>query len=677
MKKIVIFMIAVMMVNLVGCSSDSGLSDVEKARKELRMDEYESVIESMTNLVEEDNLNVEAWDLVAESLIKNEQYDQANDWLEDYLDVVDDNIDNKDFDLVKAVDSIGDYGRDLLREGEKVGDWYDQLIPASVDVDQLDWSYDLGTELTFDVPEGGTLLYTLNGESPKTDGLVYKNGITLDESGYIDLKLVVTNRYQEYSAIKVAYLDVYDMSGSIDTDFDTDDDSTDGGLVSNENLETPVLELESGSYEGPVEVTLLNYTGEEENISVTYTTDGTDPTSYEGNYEYYWGSIFLGAGEHSIALVAYDYNSDTYSDVAYYEFDVNIEGSIKVGLYDIPYNAQGAFTSLFNDAVYYDIFIEPVFYNDLNEIDINDLPDAVITLGEHAGDLSSYGIVADVDQYFNLADYNYINNAPELGSYNGVHYMLPISIRQEFLVYGDYESAGLINWEYLKGESDWYSKKFMYPTDSGQAFLGIYYGLGGEVIGDSLNLNRDKVVEALTLIKGMPEEGLTDELYTQGDLLVSAVGYDVENYLMDDTVEYEPENYYSYQVGGMPLPNGDSARYYNEATGLYLSSFSIMSDPDLVDKIQKFYDYMMYESYSTAYAVQLMGGMPAIRELASTMEYYSMIPYEDYLTLLDNGISEIPSPQVKALYNSLKGPLTSLAEGANVEEVADMIMDLQ
>ena len=165
-----------MMVVLVGCQL-GGPTGIDAVKSSVRQGEYETAIEEAMKIIETEPLNLEVWDLVAESYIDNKDYDQADQWLEKYLDMIDDNLDNDEFELLEAVDSVGDFGRDLLRNGEKPGDWYIKIVPTAIDTMNLDWSYNVGDELTFDVPMGSTLLYTTDGSNPRTNGMVYKEKI--------------------------------------------------------------------------------------------------------------------------------------------------------------------------------------------------------------------------------------------------------------------------------------------------------------------------------------------------------------------------------------------------------------------------------------------------------------------------------------------------------------------
>ncbi len=679
MKRIAMIIVLVLMIGIVGCSFGESVTEIDKAKELIRNDNYEKAIEELTKLVDEDELNIEAWDLIADSYIKGEMYDEADEWLRSYLEMVESNIDNEKLNIKKAIDSIGDYGRDIRRNGETVGEWYTQLIPASVNLDRLEWEYDLGTTLELDVPDHGTVLYTLNGENPRTEGIVYKDGILLDTEGYVDLSVLVTNKYQEYSSTSYAFIEVYDMSDFVEEDTDSDTENDDTTTIV--ELLDPILEIESGTYEGPLEISLINYTGDEENITVRYTIDGSDPRIYDSNYMYYYEYVILGPGQHVINFVASDYETEEFSEVISYEFYVEIEDSVKVGLFNLPDVLIADYKNLFNTAANYGMYVEPIVYYGLEEIDYNNLPDALISYGSYAEDLSSFGVIADVEQYYDMSKYNYFANADAIGEFNGVKYMMPLTIRPEYLLYGDHQNIGLVDWEYLKDESEWYEKRFVYPSNDPTAFLGIYYGFGGAVIdpySDDIVLNKDIVIKTLNTIVTMPDEGVLDKLYTLEEMFTHTDNYSAEIFLMNNFGEIDSDYYNSYyQLGAMPLPEGLEARFYNTSVGLYLNAITAMMNPDKVTKVQELYDYLVLDNYDMLSIAEKSGSLPAEMSLLEQAEYYTYIPIDIYMAQIENGISSIRTYKLYTLYDGLAEPLNNLINGASVEEVADQIMEIQ
>ncbi len=665
---------------LAGCQL-GGPTGIEAVKSMMRQGDYAAAVDEAKKVLEKEPLNLEAWDLVAKSYIEDGLIDEANSWLADYLDMIDDNLDNDDFDLVSAVDAVGDFGRDIRREGEKPGDWYEKLVPTAIDTDELEWSYDVGDTLTFEVPSGSTLLYTFDGSNPRTNGMVYKDGITLDEAGYINLQLVVTNRYKEYSSMSYAYLDVYDGDYSLDDDFDDTDDNQDDGDVITGDLEAPELDIVSGAYDQVIQPVITNYVIDNYDYDVMYTLDGTDPATYEGNVQYYYDSIPLTVGEHTINIVAYSYESEEYSPMSTYTYSVTDPSSVKVGLYGLSDMTYNYYLSLFNSASLQGIIIEPIIINDLTVLNLNNLPDAVITYGDYAEELSSTGIIGDINDIYDTSAYEYYGDALKMGEIDGVQYMLPMTIRPEFMLYGDYDKIGVSTIEDLTAESDWYEYSFMYPADSPEGFLGIYYGLGGEPIdltGGDFGLDRQIVEEALTYIVTMPDNGIVPYLTTMEEMMTFMDNYEVASFLMDDRIESYEDYYYSYySQGALPLTEGRKARFYNIGTGLYTSSLTASVAPEKIDMLSMFYDYIMDDNYEFANVANSMASIPVASTMRDQMEYYSYIPVDDYIALVENGITENQNNNLYSFYMALQDPLTSLYSGASVSEVADAIMAIE
>lgn len=676
MKKILsILMVFVLAVSIVGCSTTEKKTDGENAKQLIREEKYDDAIKALEKVLDKDELNIEAWDLIAEAYIEAGEFEKADEWLEQYLELAEDNMDNKDFDKVKAIDSIGDYGRDILREGEYVSSWYDDLIPKALNLDNLDYEYEMGTLLEFDIPSGTEMYFSFEG-NPKTMGTKYVDGILLDGEGYMYFDAVLVNKYGEYSPVTTAYFDVYNPDFTDDGNTDDSDLDNDDGSSTEVDLILPEVDLAEGTYTEYKETYISNYDLDDSDLSIMYTTDGSDPRDYNEAIRYYYGSISLTAGEYNLAIVAYDYNTDTYSDVAYYNYYIDHPEMIQLGLYGLPDSAINEYKVMFDEAGWYDLYVAPVVYEDLDltSLDFENLPDALITYGTYAEDLNSFDIVANVEDYFNLADYEFIGNADNIGMYNGVKYMMPLTIRPEFMVYGDYEGAGLIDWDFIQGESDWYANRFAFAADSPEFFLGVYYGLGGPIIdATASNLDKAKLVEALTMIKSMPEAGIGSKLYTNSEVFDGMYDYSNEYFVMGDAVERDDEYYFS-QVGQMPLSNGGYAKYYNISTGLFMSKLSMTLDPTLADKLKNLYQYIAIDSYYLSSIASAEGSLPAHRVQAEDYEFYLDMPLADYEAIINMGESSIRSYALYTVYEAMYDPLLAFLGGASPEEVAESIM---
>ena len=670
MKKILsIILVVILVFGMVGCSTAEKKSDIEKVEEMIRDGETDAAVSELEELLDKDELNLEAWDLMADALIKGGEFEKADEWLEQYLELVDDNIDNDDFDKLKAIDSIGDFARDIRREGEFVSSWYDNLIPKAINTDDLSYEYEMGTLLEFDIQKGTEMYFSFEG-NPKSDGTKYVDGIILDGEGYTNIDFVVVNDYGEYSAVTSAWFDVYNP----DYGSDTGDDVTD--VVMGEiDLVLPEVDTAPGTYTEFMEVRITNYDINNENLSITYTTDGSDPRDYNNSSRYYYDSIPLAAGEYKLAIAAYDYMTDAYSEVSYFDYYIDQPGMVKVGLYMLPDASVAVYREMFDEAAWYDLYVAPIVYDDLDfaNMDAEDLPDLLITYGTYAEDLEAYGIVANIENHFNIADYDIIGQADKIGEFNGTKYMMPITIRPEFMVYGDYEGAGLIDWDFLQGESDWYEAKFGFAADSPEFFLGVYYGLGGEILdATASNLNKAKLVEALTMIQSLTDAGIQDRLITSTEVFDGMYNYTYEYFVMGDTIERDPEYYFS-QVGQMPLSNGNYAKYYNVATGLFVSNLSAL-DPTFQSKIEEVYNYIMVDSWSVNNIASAEGALPATRYAAEDYEFYLNVTLDEYIEMIENGESSIRSYSLYTVYEAMGQPLTDFVNGATPEEVAESIM---
>jgi tetratricopeptide (TPR) repeat protein len=675
MKKVIsTILTVVMMISIAGCSTSTKVVGLDKAKQLTREESYDDAIKELETLLDADEFNLEAWDMIAEAYIKAGQFEQADEWLEQYLEMIDDNIDNKDFDVSKAIDSVGDLARDILREGEEVSSWYKDVKPAAIEVEGLDDLYEMGTILEFDVPSGSQLFYEIDGYSVKSDGIEYINGIDLSEVGYYNIDLIVKNEYGEYSPRSSFFVEVYDPDMSMD-----DDGLGDGDLVEAGSLELvlPSFDLAPGSYSEYIELSVSNYDTDHPDLSVFYTTDGSDPSDYMNlSVRGYYGYVPLSAGQYNIAIVAYDNTIDTYSDIAYYDYYIDIQDSIKLGLYMLPDETVRTYHQIFDEAGAYGMFVEIDVYEDLTDLDFSSLPDGLITYGTYAEDLAAYGMVADINTVINLSEYDYIGNAPAIGAIGGVNYMAPLTIRPEYMVYGGYEGVGLVNWEYIQGESEWYENRFMFAADNPEFFLGIYYGLGGPIVdtsGDMLSLDKNKLIEALTMIQSMPSADIGSKLFTLDEVGDAIEANGAEYFVYGDSIERNPDYYYE-QVGPMPLSNGEMASYYNVATGLFVSKLALAMDPNMKSKMQEVYEFLTSNNYYMPSIMVAEGSIPANHSQAEEYEFYLTLSLDEYIDIIENGVSEIRAYDLYTLYAALKEPLDDFVNGATPEKVAESMI---
>lgn len=663
------FLLVFILVVSSGCSKSDDKDIYSKATTLMFKGDYESAITALNKIVEQDEFDIKARDLIAEAYIAKEAYSDADAYLSSYYDFVVANLDNSSIRLTKAIDSLGDYGRDILRAGEKVGDWYNDVKPSKLSLDTIETVYTQGDTLTLNVPKGAEVYYTLDYTSPLTDGILYSNSIPFDEEGYFELAVVVKSKFGEYSPVTTAYIDVTsgDYTETTDTESDIEDPS---------DLVAVTVDLADGTYNEPQTLHVTNYSSDSERYQILYTLNGTDPSS-SNNSRYFYDSVPLYVGQYDFTFCVYDNESGNYSDLTYANIYINNPESIKIGIYGLPESTVEEYRYLFEQAYWDEFYPELVVIDDINNLNPLNLPDALITYDYYAEDLAALGAISNIDLYFDLSQYDIIANATDAAKFAGVNYMLPITIRPEFMVYGDYSNAGNVTWESLKEASSWYENKFMYSADRPEMLLGIYYGLGGQPLDTEYgNIKLDKTIltEALKIVSSMPKEGLGSRLYSSEDVSEAISGYTVESILYDDSIVRNGNNLYSYTpIGAMPLPNGNHAKYYNVVTGMMISN--VWVDENKVAQLQKFYDYVYNSEYYLPYVAQSEGSLPVFKKYINDNSIYYTMDINAYEAIIEEGVSKIRSYALYSLYEAMSTPLYNLVTGSSPEEVATQIME--
>ena len=240
-------------------------------------EEFDKAIELFDQMLDEDEMNYEAWFGKVEALIEDEEFEDAEDVMQDLLEVIEDNydLDDEEVDYEDIVDDFMGYAEDILDEAEEIGDWYYELMPQSVYLDDLNYqTFGVGEVLQLPIPENGEVHYNLKGSKVKDSDEVYKDGIELTEAGDYELMVAVFNSLGMKGVETTAYITVADLP------------------------KAPLLTMESGTYEGPVTLYFEGYDSTKGDIY--FSLDGTDPLT--GNYNYYWHSdgIMLYAGEYTL-----------------------------------------------------------------------------------------------------------------------------------------------------------------------------------------------------------------------------------------------------------------------------------------------------------------------------------------------------------------------------------------
>lgn len=669
MKRICISTLLILVLLLSSSCTKKVESDIyTKAETLIEKGDYDTAIKELEKILEKDAFDIKARDLISEAYISKEAYDNADTWLEEYFTFVSDNLDNDKLNLVKAVDSLGDYGRDILRAGENVGSWYEEIRPSRINLDSIEASYAVGQTLELDVPKGSEAFYTLDYSSPKTDGIAYNDAITFDEEGYYQLSVVTKSKFGEYSSVSTAYIDVFDENSMGSNDSETS--------VADPTALIPVMvDIADGTYTEPLTIKVTNYDSMSERYQILYTLNGQDPSTYSSP-RYFYDYLDLYVGQYDFTFCAYDSETDTYSDLSYASIYISNPESIKIGIYGLPVKTVDEYRALFEQAYWEGFYPELMVIEDINNIDPTNIPDAIITYDYYAEDLAAYSAIVNVDLYFDLSQYQYIGNAVNTARFEGINYMLPLTIRPEFMVYGDYSSAGNVTWETLAEASSWYENKFMYAVDRPEYLLGIYYGLGGKPLdteNSNIQLDKNKLIEALKVVASLPTSGIGTNLFSSDDVDNALNNYTVESVLMDDSLLRDPNYEYSYYgIGAMPLPNGGHAKYYNVVTGLFVTN--IWVDENKAAQLQKFYDFVINAEYNYPYIAQTEGSLPAIKKYATSSSIYYPLDLNTYNAIIEEGISQIRSYALYNLYDAMSGPLTNLLTGSTPEEVATQIM---
>jgi len=674
MKRIFgIAVVAALMFSITGCMKTDEKSVVEQAEQLMREDNDEKAINKLKVLLEKEPQNIDAWNLIAESLIKQEKYDEANEWLQSYLAMVDENLNSDTFEMAKAVDAIGDFGRDMRRNGETPGEWYEAIKPEPVSTESIYYNYSVGEIISVDVPENMTVLYTLlDGSNPRSEGIVYKEGISIDEAGTYKLQFVTRNKYNEYSSVQSVYIDVFDEGGSSYDDSDT--------ITSSIDLDLPEVDIEPGEYTSRIDVSVTNYDLNNENLELVYTVDGSDPRLYGDSTRYYYESIPLVVGSYHLAIAAYDYETDETSEVAYYDYRISQPGMLSLGLFDLPARLVENCRQIFDDAgLYSDIYVEVVNYNSIDELDFNNLPDILITNSKYTSALADTGFVADVSTLFDIDTYNLIGDIIKTGEYEDKYYMMPLTVRPEYMLFGDYYEDEPITYDVLSGESDWYMTYFAMAANDPELFLGFYYSVGGEVLdieSGNITMDKEKLVEALNLMNTFISDNMSNNKMRADELQSQLEEYDVELFAFGDDFDFISSYYYSV-AGVLPMPNDYESKLYNVTTGMYFSNLSIMEDASRVDQFKKVYEYLAIDNvYEIISLAENISSIPANIDVANQVSAFGYLPGEDMIQAVERGISVPRTMKLDDFYDSvLQEPLNGFANGDSVETTAENIMN--
>lgn len=166
-------------------------------------------------------------------------------------------------------------------------------------------AYDHVLTISLTAEDGYDIFYTLNGSRATSKSTIYEEPITLSQ-GDITIHAVAVNKDGQVSMQSSAEYHI---------------------TVTAPNA--PIVSLESGTYEGPVNVTLSNDdmdTSIEDETTMYYTLDGSDPVE---NGALYTGAITLAIGD--ITLSAVSVNAEGIaSDVTSVSYHIQADAQVSI-----------------------------------------------------------------------------------------------------------------------------------------------------------------------------------------------------------------------------------------------------------------------------------------------------------------------------------------------------------
>lgn len=364
MKRVLIVFTLIFALLLTSCTAT-----VKKGQKLMSDREYDKAIEVFEKVIDKDETNYDAWFGIVKSQIKDDEYEDAEDTLEDLFDVIDENYDedSEDVDYESVLEDFQDYANDIIEEEGSLGEWYTKLQPAYVDISEFDYmTYEAGTKIELTLPEDTEVYYNLEDETVTDKDTKYEDSIELTEEGTFYLSVAAVNKFgmvgpTSYASITVAEMPsmplidtpsgTYEAPivvyfGTFDSDnltiyytIDGSDPTTNGySYYSEDGITLPAGEVQlravmydynsgmyspeltvdyvveaapgpsvdqpAGTYKAPLTLQFTDF--DEDNATVYYTLDGSDPAVYGSYFDSYYG-VILEKGEYQLRAVIYDY----------------------------------------------------------------------------------------------------------------------------------------------------------------------------------------------------------------------------------------------------------------------------------------------------------------------------------------------------------------------------------
>lgn len=121
MKKLVAFiMVIVLSIVLVACQPKEAEKTLDAAEVLIDDDSIDDAIDMIEDILDDDEENYEAWELLVKAYIEDEEYDDAAKVLEDLAEIIVDNYEEDDKDSEEAMEIYTDLAKDITKEDEDI-----------------------------------------------------------------------------------------------------------------------------------------------------------------------------------------------------------------------------------------------------------------------------------------------------------------------------------------------------------------------------------------------------------------------------------------------------------------------------------------------------------------------------------------------------------------------------
>lgn len=666
-KKLAVMM-AFLLLILTACSSGVE-GKIDKAKGLVKEREYEAAISIYEAIIEDDETVYEAHEGLAIAYLRDEEFSDAEEVLEEFFEVVKDHYqedDSVDYDywMGEIIDNV----RKVDKSGERVGRWFKELEAPVIDLMDLPYDYDLDTPIVFDVPEGVDVYYTLDGSNPTTKDERYNGSISVEEEGEIILSVVAVNDYGIEGEATYTYLSVYTIP------------------------DAPTLTEEEGTYDA--ELTLFVEDYDYDTMDVYYTLDGSIPSDY-GMYYYEEDGITLENGDYELMVQYYDMTTGLYSQVLTANYTINNPNALTeytefyvavLDTSDETYNeVEYALYELYYAEENIDVTVYKVEDLDTLAYDLESgYADAYYGPATYVEDFAELGLLADVSQVMSMDDYEYYNEAYDAGLYYGDYYTMPVVIEPGIVLYVnsyDVDSTDIMTWDQLidtanNGAS---SYNFLYPEDlAGYWAYSFYLGFGGAwQMDDKGNfiLDRQPLIDAIQFAYDLPStyglgnRGMTYDTYS------SAIESDDVTMVMSNGLYMHDLDYFEYysMVGPMPLPNNAYTASVNTVDGLHINS-QIIGNPNKLASARLAYKYLS-QDYYVNYIASESNALPAIIEAVDTDLMWLNGGFENYENAINQNITVATTYQLVSLQEVMNTYMMYVFDGGMAaSEAADVII---